>query len=471
MVLIYPVILCGGSGTRLWPLSRQSMPKQFLNLIGENSLFQQAAQRVSGAEFANPLVLTSNEYRFIAAQQLADVGVEPNSLVLEPSAKNTAPAILAAAEILYQKDADGLLLVMPSDHYIPDHQALADLVLAAKSSAEAGAIVTFGIQTDRPETGYGYIERGAALPESGGYSVAAFHEKPDEASAKAMLDRGTYLWNSGLFLVHCGTLLAVAETLVPDILSAVRQSVAHSTTDLDFLRLDEQAWQGITADSIDYAVMEKADNLAVFPFSGRWSDLGDWQALRRELAAEETSADTKGNFLVGSAHQIDSQSCLIWSDNDEQVVTGVGLKDTIVVAMKDAVLVIDSAQTQSVKQVVDLLGSQKQSQAYEQARQFRPWGWFETLVLSDNYQVRRVHLYPNTAMSMQRHAERSENWVVTSGTADVNIEGQEIRLMNNQSIDIPAGTLHQLSNFTEQPLTIIEVRTGGYLGDDDVVRL
>ena len=471
MAVIYPVILCGGSGTRLWPLSRQSMPKQFLNLIGENSLFQQASQRFSDSQFAKPLVITSHDYRFIAAQQLADVGVEPNSLVLEPSAKNTAPAILAAAEFLCQQDADALLLVMPSDHYIPDQQALADLVLAAKSSAEAGAIVTFGIQPDRPETGYGYIERGEALSDADGYGVVAFHEKPDQATAQAMIASGTYLWNSGLFLAHCGTLLALAETIVPDMLAAVRQSVAHSTTDLDFLRLDEQAWQGITADSIDYAVMEKADNLAVFPFSGRWSDLGDWQALRRELAAEETSADTKGNFLVGSAHQIDSQSCLIWSDNDEQVVTGVGLKDTIVVAMKDAVLVIDSAQTQSVKQVVDLLGSQKQSQAYEQARQFRPWGWFETLVLSDNYQVRRVHLYPNTAMSMQRHAERSENWVVTSGTADVNIEGQEIRLMNNQSIDIPAGTLHQLSNFTEQPLTIIEVRTGGYLGDDDVVRL
>ena len=471
MTLIYPVILCGGSGTRLWPLSRQSMPKQFLNLIGESSLFQQAAQRVSGSQFANPLVLTSNEYRFIAAQQLADIGVEPNGLMLEPSAKNTAPAILAAAETLCNKDADALLLVMPSDHYIPDHNALVDLVLAAKSSAEAGAIITFGIQPDRPETGYGYIERGAALPESGGYSVTAFHEKPDEVSAKAMLDRGTYLWNSGLFLAHCGTLLALAETLVPDMLAAVRQSVAHSTTDLDFLRLDEQAWQGITADSIDYAVMEKADNLAVFPYSGRWSDLGDWQALRRELAEDGAGTDQAGNLLVGNASQTGSQSCLVWADNAEQVVTTVGMKDTIVVAMKDAVLVIDAAQTQAVKQVVDLLGTQNHNQAHEQARQFRPWGWFETLVLSDTYQVRRVHLYPHTKMSLQTHQKRSENWVVTSGVAEVRIEDRLVRLTKNQSVDIPAGTAHQLANAEQTQLTLIEVRTGDYLGEDDVERL
>ena len=363
MTLIYPVILCGGSGTRLWPLSRQSMPKQFLNLIGENSLFQQAALRVSGAEFENPLVITSNEYRFIAAQQLADIGVVPNSLVLEPSAKNTAPAILAAAQTLYAKDADAMLLVMPSDHYIPDNKALTDLVIRAKVSAEAGTIITFGIQPDGPETGYGYIERGASVSREMGYAVTAFHEKPDEATAQAMLDSGTYLWNSGLFLAHCGTLLALAEKLVPDMLAAVRQSVAHSTTDLDFLRLDEAAWLGIEPDSIDYAIMEKADNLAVFPFSGRWSDLGDWQALRRELSEDGSSTDSAGNLLIGNATQIDSQSCLVWSDSGEQVVTTVGLRDTIVVAMKDAVLVIDAAETQSVKQVVDLLATQNRSQA------------------------------------------------------------------------------------------------------------
>ena len=470
MTLIYPVILCGGSGTRLWPLSRQSMPKQFLNLIGENSLFQQAALRVSGAEFANPLVITSNEYRFIAAQQLGDIGVVPSSLVLEPSAKNTAPAILAAAQTLYAKDADALLLVMPSDHYIPDNKALTDVVIRAKVSAEAGTIITFGIQPDRPETGYGYIERGASVSGKTGYTVTAFHEKPDEATAQAMLDSGTYLWNSGLFLAHCGTLLALAEKLVPDMLAAVRQSVVHSTTDLDFLRLDEAAWLSIEPDSIDYAIMEKADNLAVFPFSGRWSDLGDWHALRRELSEDGSSTDSAGNLLIGNATQIDSQSCLVWSDSGEQVVTTVGLRDTIVVAMKDAVLVIDAAETQSVKQVVDLLATQNRSQALEQKRQFRPWGWFETLVLSDTYQVRRVHLYPHTKMSMQKHSRRSENWVVTSGSAEVYIDGRKVQLEKNRSLNIPAGTAHQLSNHTDAALTLVEVRTGDYLNDDDVER-
>ena len=265
--------------------------------------------------------------------------------------------------------------------------------------------------------------------------------------------------------------LTDAEKFVPDMLGCVRRSVACSTTDLDFLRLDELAWQDIEANSIDYALMEKADNLAVFPFSGRWSDLGDWQALRRELSAEGVSTDTAGNLLVGSAHQIDSQSCLIWSDNAEQVVTSVGLKDIIVVAMKDAVLVIDAAQTQSVKQVVDLLATQSYSQAHEQTRQFRPWGWFETLVLSDTYQVRRVHLYPNTQMSLQTHQKRSENWVVTSGVAEVRIEDRLVRLTKNQSVDIPAGAAHQLANTEQTPLTLIEVRTGDYLGEDDVERL
>lgn len=470
MTLIYPVILCGGAGTRLWPLSRQSMPKQFINLIGENSLFQQAALRVSGAEFANPLVITSNEYRFIAAQQLGDIGVVPDNLILEPSAKNTAPAILAAAQTLYSKNADALLLAMPSDHYIPDKKALTDLIFRAKASAEAGAIITFGIQPDRPETGYGYIERGAFVSEKRGFSVIAFHEKPDEATAQAMLDSGTYLWNSGLFLVHCGTLLTLAEKLVPDMLAAVRQSVEQSTVDLDFLRLEEASWLGIEPNSIDYAIMEKAHNLVVFPFSGTWSDLGDWQALRRELSKEGSKTDSAGNLLVGNAVQIDSQSCLVWSDCSEQVVTTVGLRDTIVVAMKDAVLVIDATETQSVKKVVELLSFQRRSQALEHKRQFRPWGWFETLVLSDTHQVRRVHLYPNKKMTLQVHKQRSEQWVVTSGVAEVREENKFVRLTKNQSVYISAGTPHQIANKEQTPLNLIEVRTGDYLGEDDVVR-
>ena len=471
MTLIYPVILCGGSGTRLWPLSRQSMPKQFLNLIGENTLFQQAIRRVSGPDFANPLVVTSHDYRFIVAQQLTDLNVKASSLLLEPSPKNTAPAILAAAEKLNQEDESALILVMPSDHYVPDCQALSDLVLAARPSAQSGAIITFGVQPERPETGYGYIELGEMLSEQRGYSVTAFHEKPDKRRAQAMLDAGNYLWNSGLYFMQCRTLLELAEEFVPDMLACIRRSVSGSTSDLDFLRLDETAWQAIEPDSIDYAIMEKVDNLAVFPFGGRWSDLGDWQALMRELSREEGGVDKAGNVLVGNVSQIDSQSCLVWSDNSEQVVTTVGLKDTVVVAMKDAVLVIDTACTQAVKLVVDVLAKNNLSQAHEQSRQFRPWGWFETLVLSERYQVRRVHLYPHQQMTLQTHQKRSENWVVSSGSAEVRLGDKLVELSKNQSIDIPAGVAHQLANKKDAPLTLIEVRTGDYLGEDDVERL
>ena len=470
MALIYPVILCGGTGTRLWPLSRRSMPKQFLNLAGKDSLFQQAVLRVSGPDFQAPLVITANDYRFIAAQQLVDIGITPIDVILEPSPKNTAPAIVAAAEGLYDIDPDAVMLAMPSDHYIPDTTAFTKHVAAARASAEAGNVVTFGIQPDRPETGYGYIEIGQKLSEAEGFAVTRFHEKPDSKTAQNMIGQGSYLWNSGIFLMQCKTVLRLSEQHVPSMLRCVRQSVKRGTRDMDFLRLEETSWAEIEADSIDYALMEKAENLAVFSFSGRWSDLGDWQAVMRELSADGRS-DSKGNLLVGKARQIESHSCLIWAENPEQIVTTIGLNDIIVVAMADAVLVIDKHKAQSVKQIVDLLGKQNLSQAYEQLRQFRPWGWFQNLVLAEGYQVRRVHLYPQTEMTMQKHKRRSENWVVTSGVAEVKLKDRLVRLDANGSIDIPVGTAHQLSNPGDVALTLIEVRTGAYLDEDDVERL
>ena len=470
MALIYPVVLCGGVGTRLWPLSRRSMPKQFLNLTGQGSLFQQAVLRVTGPDFAAPLVITANDYRFIASQQLADIGITPIAVMLEPSPKNTAPAILAAAQKLYDIGPDTVMLAVPSDHYIPDKTAFAKRVAAARVSAEAGDVVTFGIQPDRPETGYGYIEMGKKLSEADSFAVIKFHEKPDIKTAQNMIGRGSYLWNSGIFLMQCKTVLRLSEQHVPAMLRCVRQSLKQGKRDLDFLRLEETSWSEIEADSIDYALMEKAENLAVFCFSGRWSDLGDWQAVMRELSADGRS-DSKGNLLVGKARQIESHSCLIWSDNSEQIVTTVGLDGIFVVAMADAVLVIDKDKAQSVKQIVELLGEQNHSQAYEQSRQFRPWGWFETLVLADGYQVRRVHLYPQTKMSLQKHKRRSEKWVVTSGVAEVQLEDRLVWLDTNDSLDIPASTAHQLSNPADVALTLIEVRTGAYLDEDDVERL
>ena len=470
MALIYPVILCGGTGTRLWPLSRRSMPKQFLNLTGEDSLFQEAVLRVSGPDFAPPLVITANDYRFIAAQQLADLGIKPSNVLLEPSPKNTAPAIVAAAEKLYDGNPDAVMLVIPSDHYIPDTTAFKERVATARAFAEAGKFVTFGIQPDRPETGYGYIETGKKLSEADGFAVARFHEKPDENTAQNMIGHGSYLWNSGIFLMQCKTVLRLAEQHVPAMLRCVAKSVKLGKPDLDFLRLEETSWAEIEADSIDYAILEKADNLAVFSFPGRWSDLGDWQAIMRELSADGRS-DSRGNLLVGKASQIESHSCLIWSENPEQIIMTVGLADIIVVATADAILVIDKEQAQSVKQIVELLQKQNLSQAYEQPRQFRPWGWFENLVLADGYQVRLVHLYPQTQLSLQTHKKRSENWVVTSGVAEVHMKDRIVRLGTNDSLDIPAGTAHQLSNPADEALTLIEVRTGAYLGEDDVERL
>ncbi len=470
MALIYPVILCGGAGTRLWPLSRRSMPKQFLNLTGQHSLFQQAALRVSGPQFRDPLVMTANDYRFIAAQQLADVGIKSSAVLLEPSPKNTAPAILAAAEKIYDEDPDALILVVSSDHYIPDRAAFIEKVVSAKTSAEAGYIVTFGIQPVCPETGYGYIETGQKLSEADGFNVAGFHEKPDEDYAEKMIEQGGYLWNSGIFLMQPKIVLKAAEQHVPDMLSLVKQSLKLGKLDLDFLRLDNTSWAEIDAESIDYAILEKTDNLTVFSFSKRWSDLGDWQAVMRELSADGRS-DSEGNVLVGKANQMNSHSCLIWSDNPEQVIAAVGLNDLIVVAMADAVLVVNKDQVQSVKQIVDQLDQQKLSQALEQPRQFRPWGWFETLVKAEGYQVRRVHLYPQTQMSLQTHQKRSENWVVTSGTAEVQLKERLVKLGANDSLDIPAGTAHKLSNPADVALTLIEVRTGTYLGEDDVERL
>ena len=368
-------------------------------------------------------MITANDYRFIAAQQLADIGIKSSTVLLEPSPKNTAPAILAAAEKIYQEAPDALILVVSSDHYIPDRSAFIERVVAAKTSAKSGSIVTFGIKPVRPETGYGYIETGQKLSDSDGFAVAGFHEKPDKNSAEKMIEQGGYLWNSGIFLMQCKIVLKLAEQHVPDMLRSVRQSVKQGKLDLDFLRLDEASWAEIEADSIDYSILEKTDNLTVFSFSRRWSDLGDWQAVMRELSADGRT-DSKGNVLVGKASQINSHSCLIWSDNPEQVVAAVGLNDLIVVAMADAVLVVNKDQAQSVKQIVDLLDQQKLSQALEQPRQFRPWGWFETLVLAEGYQVRRVHLYPQTQMSLQTHQKRSENWVVTSGIAEVQLEGK-----------------------------------------------
>ncbi|XDZ65372.1 mannose-1-phosphate guanylyltransferase/mannose-6-phosphate isomerase [Alphaproteobacteria bacterium LSUCC0684] len=460
MPTIIPVILCGGSGERLWPLSRKSYPKQFLDLIGDGSLFQQAATRLGGVA---PLVITGDDYRFIARQQLQEAGVSDAKVMIEPEGKNTAPAILAAACHLAANDAQAIMMVMPSDHYILDAKAFAAMAEKAAANLGKGLIICFGIKPDRPETGYGYIRLGdwggAITP------VKAFTEKPNAEMAEAFIEDGSYLWNAGIFMMRAGALLDLAAELQPEMLEAVRRAVENSARDLDFLRLDPAAWSEVQSESFDYAFMEKAPQIGCMAFSGAWSDLGDWQAVAREQAV-----DGAGNILHGAAHQIDSENTLLWAAKESQVLTGIGLKDVMAVAMGDAVMVADRARAQDVKAIVAKLKDGGVDQAISRERENRPWGWFETIARSEHFHAKILHVDPDGRLSLQSHRHRSEHWVVVKGVATVVRGDEEFVLQANESIYIHVGEKHQLRNEGSGELEIIEVQTGSYFGEDDIVR-
>ena len=460
---IVPVILCGGVGSRLWPLSRKSMPKQFTPLIGSKSLFEAAVERTSGNSFAEPVIVTSSGYRFLAEKQLRDCGSK-GTILLEPQGKNTAPAVFAAAHHVMKHVGDALLLVMPSDHHIPDHKAFTDMVQAGYAAAQGGAVVTFGVTPDRPETGYGYIELGNA--ESGAaYAVSKFHEKPDQATARQMLDAGHYVWNAGIFLFRASTMLALGLAFEAEMLSAVQAAVNAAQKDKDFWHIDKTAWGKIQGQSVDYAILEKTDRITCVRFSGAWSDLGDWNAVAGQLPL-----DGEGNFLTGTASQIDCQNTTLWSESDGTQLVGLGLENIVTVVMDDAVLVANSARMQDVRDVVKHLETSGISQANQHAKDYRPWGWFESLVNQPGYQVKRLHVYPGASLSLQSHLHRSEHWVVVSGTASVVREDEILTLATNESVYIQSGQKHRLTNKTKEPLTVIEVQTGDYLGEDDIVR-
>jgi mannose-1-phosphate guanylyltransferase/mannose-1-phosphate guanylyltransferase/mannose-6-phosphate isomerase len=460
---IVPVILCGGVGSRLWPLSRKSLPKQFAPLIGTQSLFEAAVNRVDRVEFADPIVVTSSDHRFLAEKQMRDCGCF-GSILLEPAGKNTAPAVFAAAHHVMKHNGDALLLVMPSDHHIPDQDAFSKMVLAGRAAAEAGAIVTFGVAPDRPETGYGYIELGQA---SAGevFAVKKFHEKPDLATAKTMLDAGHYVWNSGIFLFRASAMLAHAKNLLPDMLAAVQAAIDGACEDNNFWHIDDVAWTKIIGQSVDYAILEHINRIACVKFSGVWSDLGDWNAVAGQLPH-----DGEGNFISGSASQIDCQNTTLWSASDATQLVGLGLKNIVTVVMDDAVLVADAGCLQDVRNVVDHLEQAGVPQANQHAKDYRPWGWFESLVNMPCYQVKRLHVYPRAALSLQSHQHRSEHWVVVFGTASVERDDEVLTLATNESVYIHAGQKHRLLNETDAPLIVIEVQTGDYLGEDDIVR-
>ncbi|THD85157.1 mannose-1-phosphate guanylyltransferase/mannose-6-phosphate isomerase [Aliigemmobacter aestuarii] len=462
---ITPVLLCGGSGTRLWPLSRKSYPKQFVPLVGDNTLFQQAARRLSGKGFAAPVVITASDFRFIVTEQLAAAGVDPGAVLIEPQPRNTAPAILAAALHLAAHDDAAMMLVAPSDHVVPDAAAFRAAVLAARPAAEAGQIVTFGILPTRPETGYGWLELGGEPAADRPAPLRRFVEKPDAPTAARMLSSGNFLWNAGIFLMSARTVIAAFEAHAPDLIDPVAGAVEKARADLGFLRLDPVAWSGARDVSVDYAIMEKAANLAVMPYADGWSDLGDWDAVWRE-----TGQDDKGNATHGAVTLIDCAGSLLRSEAEGVELVGIGVENLIAVAMPDAVLVADRSRAQDVKQAVAALKARGAAQAETLPRDHRPWGWFETLVLGDRFQVKRIHVHPGGILSLQSHVHRAEHWIVVAGTAKVTI-GDEVRLVTeNQSVYIPLGARHRMENPGRVPMILIEVQTGSYLGEDDITR-
>lgn len=464
---IHPVILCGGAGTRLWPLSRKSYPKQFSKLIGEESLFQASAKRLSGPGFAAPVIITGDPFRFIVTEQLAAVEQAPAAILIEPEGRNTAPAVLAAALWLAQHDSDALMLVAPSDHVIPDAPAFRAAVAAAAPQARAGDLVTFGITPTRAEVGYGYLElaEGASCAAKVPQPLARFVEKPNSARALAMLEAGHFLWNAGIFLFSVKTIIEAYGNLTPNLLKQVTSAVTGAKSDLGFTRLAPAPWAEIEDISIDYAIMEKAQNLAVMPFSAGWSDLGSWEAVWHE-----TMPDTAGNVCSENATAIDCSDTLLRSESDGLELVGIGLDDIVVVAMPDAVLVAKKSEGQRVKEAVAALKQKGKKQATEFPRDHRPWGWFESLVIADRFQVKRIVVHPGAALSLQSHVHRSEHWIVVAGTAKVRVGDEEKLVSENQSVYIPVGTVHRMENPGKVPMVLIEVQTGSYLGEDDITR-
>ena len=463
MTKIYPVILCGGVGSRLWPLSRKNLPKQFATITGDQSLFNQAVSRIDRDAFTDPIIITSEDHRFLAQKQLHELRIE-GSIILEPEGKNTAPAVFAAAIHSRLSQPDAIVLVIPSDHHIPDSDAFVKMVATGIAAAQNGAIVTFGITPDRPETWYGYIEADMAT-ENICRPVTTFHEKPDLAKAEAMLAAGNYLWNSGIFLFRADVMLALAVQFQPKMLAGVQAALDAAVEDNNFWHLDADAWDTITPDSIDYAIMEKAEQITCVAFQGRWSDLGDWRAVFNEF-----DLDANGNLILGSSSALDCDNSVLWSDTEGMHLVGLGLDNIIAVATDDAVMIAHADKSQDVSKIVTHLENKGVSQATQHIKDYRPWGWFESLAIMKGYQVKRLNVYPGATLSLQSHQHRSEHWVVVDGTATIQIEDDIKSVGTNESVYIHVGQKHRLANDTDFPLIVIEVQTGSYLGEDDIIR-
>jgi mannose-1-phosphate guanylyltransferase / mannose-6-phosphate isomerase len=466
MLMIIPIILSGGSGTRLWPLSRELYPKQLIALCGERTMLQETALRLAAIpDAAAPVVICNEEHRFMVAEQLRQIGVQPRAIVLEPVGRNTAPAAAVGALLVAAEDKDALMLILPADHLIREAPAFAEAVRRGAAAAEAGNLVTFGILPRCPETGYGYIKKGEPLSTAGEvFSVERFVEKPDLETAKGYVESGEHLWNSGMFLFRADSYLGELGRTAPDMVERAGQALERSTRDLDFIRLDRGAFSACPADSIDYAVMEKTGRAAVVPMDAGWSDVGSWSALLETGACDQSGNVCRGDVLL---HDVSNS----YLHATGRLVAAVGLNGHVVVETKDAVLVAPRDRVQEVKELVKKLKAGGRDEAVIHSKVFRPWGAYESIDFADRFQVKRITVKPGQVLSLQMHHHRAEHWVVVRGTAKITRGSEVVILTEDQSTYIPLGTVHRLENPGKIPLELIEVQTGSYLGEDDIVRL
>ena len=461
--MIIPIIMAGGSGTRLWPLSRSLYPKQFLSLINENSLLQETLKRLDGLNCLPPVIVSNNEHRFIVAEQLRQFGVDDFQIILEPVGRNTAPAVALAALKSLELHGDHHMLVLAADHAIQDIEAFHAAVLAAEQESVDNKLVTFGIVPTKPETGYGYIKKGEQVKNSV-FKVNSFVEKPDLETAKNYLEQKCYLWNSGMFMFKASVYLDELKKFRPDILAACKESLSSASTDLDFIRLNSDVFAECPDESIDYAVMEKTQDCVVIPLDADWSDIGSWTSLW-----EISEKDEHENVSHGDVINYNSRNNYIYSEGSP--ISTVGVNNLIIVQTKDALLVAQQDNVQDIKKIVEILKKQKRSEHISHREVYRPWGRYDSVERGDRYQVKRITVKPGECLSTQMHHHRAEHWVVVAGTAKVTCGERTFFVTENESTFIPIGTVHTLENPGKIPLEVIEIQSGVYLGDDDIVRL